>query len=36
MCGTAKPLNTVAILEKAFQPSNLKVKEILRGYRDGE
>lgn len=36
MCGTAKPLNTVAILQKAFQPSELKVKEILRGYRNSE
>jgi S-adenosylmethionine decarboxylase len=36
MCGSATPLNTLAILEKAFQPSDLKVKEIFRGYREGE
>ena len=36
MCGMAKPLNTLAILDKAFKPSDLKVKEIFRGYRDGE
>ncbi len=36
MCGAAIPLNAPAVLDKAFKPSDLKVKEILRGRRDGE
>ncbi len=36
MCGAARPLNTLAILDKAFKPNDLTVKEILRGHRDGE
>lgn len=36
MCGSARPLNTLAILDNAFKPSDLKVKEILRGNRENE
>jgi len=36
MCGSATPLNAPDILDKAFKPSELKVKEILRGHREGE
>ena len=34
MCGSARPLNTIAILDKAFEPGDLKVKKILRGNRE--
>jgi len=36
MCGSADPLNAIAILQEAFTPSDVKVKEILRGHRDNE
>lgn len=36
MCGAATPLNAPAVLDKAFKPDELKVKEILRGYRESE
>ncbi len=36
MCGSAEPLNAIAILQEAFTPSDVKVKEILRGHRDDE
>ncbi len=32
MCGTAQPMNVVDVLKQAFQPTELKVKEVLRGY----
>ncbi len=32
MCGQAKPLNALAVLEQAFKPSEQTVKEILRGH----
>jgi len=35
MCGAATPSNAPAVLDEAFKPSDLKVKEILRGYREG-
>ncbi len=31
MCGAATPSNAPAVLDEAFKPSDLKVKEILRG-----
>ena len=31
MCGDATPLNAVDVLNKAFKPKDIKVKEILRG-----
>ncbi|MCK4866383.1 MAG: adenosylmethionine decarboxylase [Gammaproteobacteria bacterium] len=34
MCGAAKPLNTIAILQDAFTPDELQVKEILRGHQN--
>jgi S-adenosylmethionine decarboxylase len=34
MCGAAKPSNTLAILQKAFSPDELKVKEVLRGQQN--
>lgn len=36
MCGAATPLNAPAVLDEAFKPDELKVKEILRGFRDSE
>jgi len=36
MCGAAKPAKAIAILQDAFSPSELAVKEILRGNRDNE
>ncbi len=36
MCGVATPLNAPAVLDEAFKPSDLKVKEILRGCREDE
>jgi len=36
MCGSASPLNAPAVLNKAFKPSDLKVKEILRGCKDSQ
>jgi len=32
MCGAATPSNAPAVLDEAFKPSDLKVKEILRGH----
>lgn len=34
MCGSAKPLNSVAILEQAFSAEKINVKEVLRGHND--
>lgn len=34
MCGAAKPSNTIAILQDAFTPDELQVKEILRGHQN--
>ena len=34
MCGAAKPSNTIAILQDAFTPDELNVKEILRGQQN--
>ncbi len=34
MCGAAIPANALAVLNTAFKPSDLKVKEILRGCRE--
>jgi len=34
MCGVATPLNAVDVLNKAFKPKDIKVKEILRGQCD--
>ena len=31
MCGAAQPQNVVGVLQRAFEPSDLKVKKILRG-----
>ena len=31
MCGAAQPQNVVGVLQQAFEPSDLKVKKILRG-----
>jgi S-adenosylmethionine decarboxylase len=31
MCGAAQPKNVIDVLKEAFQPDELKVKEILRG-----
>ena len=36
MCGAASPLNAPAVLNEAFKPSDLKVKEILRGRKESE
>ncbi|NOY72223.1 MAG: adenosylmethionine decarboxylase [Gammaproteobacteria bacterium] len=36
MCGSASPLNAIAVLEKAFSPGDLKVKEILRGCKEND
>ena len=36
MCGAASPLNAPAVLNKAFNPSELKVKEILRGCKEDQ
>jgi len=36
MCGSASPLNAPAVLNEAFKPSDLKVKEILRGRKESE
>jgi S-adenosylmethionine decarboxylase len=36
MCGVAKPLNCIDILEQAFTPDELKVKQILRGHKDAK
>jgi len=36
MCGEAKPLKAVDVLSKAFNPQQLKVKEILRGHQEDE
>lgn len=34
MCGAAQPGNVVEVLNKAFRPQELKIKEILRGRSD--
>jgi len=34
MCGAAKPSNTIAILQDAFAPDELNVKEVLRGHQN--
>lgn len=34
MCGTAQPMNVIDVLKEAFQPEEVKVKEMLRGCRD--
>ncbi len=31
MCGSATPLNALAVLDEAFKPDDVKVKEVLRG-----
>lgn len=36
MCGTAQPSNVIDVLQKAFQPEELKVKTILRGRTELE
>ncbi len=36
MCGAAQPMNVVDVLKQAFQPTELKVKKILRGYCGNE
>ena len=36
MCGAAKPMNVVDVLKQAFQPTELKVKKVLRGYSGNE
>ena len=35
MCGAANPFDVIDVLNEAFKPKVLKVKEILRGCRDG-
>ncbi len=34
MCGAAKPLNVIDVLNTAFTPADIRVKEILRGHRE--
>ncbi|MCF6202468.1 MAG: adenosylmethionine decarboxylase [Methylococcaceae bacterium] len=36
MCGAAQPMNIVDVLKQAFQPTELKIKEVLRGYSSNE
>ena len=36
MCGAAQPMNVVDVLKQAFQPTELKVKKVLRGYCGNE
>jgi len=36
MCGSATPQNALAVLEKAFKPDDLKVKEMLRGCNEND
>ncbi len=36
MCGAATPSNAPAILENAFNPSDIKVQEILRGHKEND
>ncbi|MCP4076906.1 MAG: adenosylmethionine decarboxylase [Gammaproteobacteria bacterium] len=33
MCGVTKPLNVIDILNNAFNPKDIKVKELLRGRK---
>lgn len=34
MCGAAKPSNAIAILQEAFAPTEIDVKEMLRGHQE--
>lgn len=35
MCGAANPFNVIDVLNEAFIPTDLTVKEVLRGRSDG-
>jgi S-adenosylmethionine decarboxylase len=34
MCGAAQPMNVIDVLKEAFLPEEIKVKKMLRGYRE--